>query len=85
MATDTTDAVRAVKLTPAQIEMLREIAVAPRHCPDNYQPTQKLVALGLAVRKEHRLSSPSFTITPAGRAHPALAIVTDAPAKEPTP
>ena len=56
-----------VKLTKAQKEILAEIAGGPRHYWHKYQPALKLEALGYATRKEWPLSSPSFTITEAGR------------------
>jgi len=62
-----------MKLTNPQIEILREIETSPKHYCDGYKPPQRLAELGLAVRKEGHLSSPSFTITDAGRA--ALAAI----------
>ena len=59
-----------VKLTKAQREALRELAITPRFGIQHYLPLVNLVALGLMTERPGGMF-PVYTITDAGRAHPA--------------
>ncbi|WP_089177177.1 hypothetical protein [Bosea sp. AS-1] len=60
----------AEKLTKAQRELLVELSErdSRMHLWATYKPIMRLHELGLVDKREHALSSPSFAITPAGRA-----------------
>lgn len=64
---------KRAKLTTPQANALADLLDGPKVWGIRWPPGDKLVTLGFATRKPRGLTTYTFTITDAGRAHPAVA------------